>query len=288
MWFDWMFGAMDKDANGLGALGFKADEQISIDDDRVNVVLARHLEPAQFRTIIPPCATAKTLSGSRPPNQSLMKVNKGIAEWLRGPLLVVGVRIANKQTIDASFDLVAEDFRHAVDNLGGQYCASSMHHMFADFGACQSGRKQITAVRVNCVGDQQLCKRSTYQSVTEQGHFLRLDEKSDIPTPIAQRIGLELVMRNIAPAMHFRTKVSKMESQEIGMLNPPHQADNTGSFILARKDGKPLLPVHVLALSMYTDQRLKKAEYELNIRPTRANMNMHLLGRLSKEDFKKW
>jgi hypothetical protein len=72
------------------------------------------------------------------------------------------------------------------------------------------------------------------------------------------------------------------------MLNPPNQSENTGSLVVMRKDGKPLLPMHVQALFMYTSTKLMDPDHPKHACLTPDMLQIDRIDKVSKEDFVKW
>jgi hypothetical protein len=187
---------------------------------------------------------------------------------------------------DTSLDLGPMDLRHAVDNLQACYSIAAQKHIFIGHWHPTCHCKNVGAVRVNCLGDKELFKRATFESVTESVHYMA--GESEILTPVAEKIGLPLVVRKIAPAVGFHTAPAKMVNKQVGMLNPPLPANDTGSILVARRDGKPLLPIRVHALIVYTAEQLKEGGYTEDNYLDVGDVKLDRLQHVSKADFEKW
>jgi hypothetical protein len=166
--------------------------------------------------------------------------------------LVAGTHLDRAKANDTRPDLGPMDFSHAVDNL--QACLSAQASMNVLCGPEMCQCKAVVAVRVNCEGDREIHNREAFQLVSEHAHYLA--GNSEIATPVADKIGLPLIVRKIAPAVEFPTSPTQMINKHVFSLNPSHQAKDTGSLLVARKDGKPLFPLHVFALVLYAAERM--------------------------------
>ncbi|KAH7410154.1 hypothetical protein DE146DRAFT_674913 [Phaeosphaeria sp. MPI-PUGE-AT-0046c] len=184
----------------------------------------------------------------------------------------------------SSLDLGPVYFRHVVDNLRMAYCKFDelIDNMM---GLTGTGAR---TVRLDCMGDTNFFNRGGFESVLACP--VMLDEQTDIPTPVADKIGISLVVRKIPPAVlwpDFR-RPRRIENSQASMLNPPDQSMNTGSLVIVRRDGKPLHPVYVHALITYTALKLKDPKHSKNVCLTADTLLPHRIEHVSKEDFQKW
>jgi hypothetical protein len=249
-----------------------------------NPMLGRHIEPHHILLSLP---DAKTLcpccNKSHTSNDSLIQVDQELAGFFRGPILALGSYCeAAPSRKDSDLDLAPVDFRHIVDNLRMFYCNCE-----DDTRDLLNGR-DIRAVRLNCLGDIEFTERPTLEAVFEQKSALLAD--TEIPTPVADKIGMPLVVRKVPPAVVWRDprRPCRINNFKAAMLNPPHQPGNTGSLVLVRKDGKPLHPMHVEALFAYTATRLKDPNHSKDACLTAEMLQTERIDKVFKEDFRKW
>jgi hypothetical protein len=249
-----------------------------------NPILGRHIEPHHIllslpdpKTMCPCCNTSHALNGS------LTKVDQELADFFRGPILALGSYCeAAPSKKGSDLDLGPADFRHIVDNLRLIYC-----HCEDDTRDLLNGR-DIRAVRLNCLGDTEFTKRPTLEAVFEPKSVLLAD--TGIPTPVADNIGMPLIVRKVPPAVIWRDpcRPCRINNLNAGMLNSPHQPENTGSLVFVRKDGKPLHPMHVEALFAYTAIRLQDPDHPKDACLTAEMLQTGRIDKVSKEDFRQW
>jgi hypothetical protein len=277
---------------------FKNLEQFGIGEGRIkegtieqvsrNPMLDRHIEAHHILLSLPeahvmcPCCTTD-LS----PNASLVTVDRELADFFRGSVLATGVHCEQdfmRETSD--LDLGPVDFRHAVDILRMIYCQCEDGTRLLLQGG--GGGEDVKAVRLNCVGDTQFVRRPSYEPVSESKCVLLAE--TEIPTPVADKIGLPLIVRKVSPAVLWRDphRPYRSKNPQAGILNPPNQLADTGSLVLVRKDGKPLHPVHVQALFAYTAAKLKDPNHPESDCLTPNMLRLERLDQITKEDFQKW
>jgi hypothetical protein len=212
-----------------------------------------------------------------------MTVDRELAEFFRGPVLAMGVHCDSDFVREASdLDLGPVDFRHAVDILRLSYCQCE------DDTRLLLEDNSVKAVRLNCDGDTKFVHRPSLEAVAESKSVLAV--QTEIPTPVADKIGLPLIVRKVAPAVLWRNprRSCRTKNHQAGILNPPNQLEDTGSLILARKDGKPLHPIHVQALFSYTATKLKDPNHPDHQCLTADMLLPERMDLISKEDFQKW
>jgi hypothetical protein len=273
---------------------FKDLEQYGVSEDRIqnndlqeiaqNPMLLRHIEPHHIVLSIPEAAKlCPCCNANHAYNDSLNKVDPELADFFRGPILAVGTYCGGASVRKTShLDLGPVDFRHIVDNLRLIYCSCE-----DDTRAMLHG-KDIPAVRLNCVGDIDFADRPTLEAVFEPKSALLAH--TDIPTPVADKIGLPLVVRKVSPAVLWRDprRPCRIINNQAGILNPPRQSTNTGSLVVTRKDGRPLHPMHVQALFMYTSTKLMDPDHPKHACLTPDMLQIDRIDEVSKEDFIKW
>ncbi|KAF2846136.1 hypothetical protein T440DRAFT_522056 [Plenodomus tracheiphilus IPT5] len=134
-----------------------------------------------------------------------------------------------------------------------------MEDVFSKIGCVN---QEVLAVRLNCVGDKFVGGRPSYESVHENTDFLSPESKRPIPIATHRKINCY-----------------------IDILNPPQQELGIGSVIVARRDGKPLLPTHMLALACYATESLKDPNLPKNACITPHMLNIERIGLLPKDGF---
>lgn len=234
----------------LEQLGLTAEliEARSWDELPCNPMLARHIERHYILFSLPeadklcPCCNPDA-----EPNESLVKVDSELSNHFRGPVLVLGSHCESDTTRKPSNpDLGPVDFRHVVDHLRMFYCRCE-----DDIRNLMKG-KDVKVVRINCKGDMQFLDRPILEAVSEPKSALLLD--SEIPTPVADKIGLQLIVRKVPPAVVWRDtrRSCRILNEKTRLLNPPELPSDTGSVVIHRKDGRPLHPLHIRGLLGYT------------------------------------
>lgn len=287
IWVRYEHGHDHPSLESLSGLGFGGTE--GLNEVSHNVMLARHSEPHHIVLSLPevknlcPCCTSY-----QKPNKSLIKVDEEVADFFRGPVLAFGKYCkGNPVHAPSDLDLGPMAFRHVVNALRHIYCQceDETRLIFHNEDLRVNG---ITAVRLNCVGDKYFLKRPTFESVREVASSP--STATYFPTPVADKIGLPLIVRQVPPAVLWRdlSRPSRLENGNASMLNPPHQLTDTGSLVLARKDGVPLLPVHVQAIISYTAEKLKLPCHPNAACVSNQNLDVGCIEVLSKDDFKRW
>jgi hypothetical protein len=250
-----------------------------------NPMLLRHIEPHHIAVSLPEAkAMCSCCNTDLAPNGSLVKINPDLLGFLRGPVIAMGTHCdADEEKKAASLNLGPADFRHVVNFLRMAYCKCEDDHRRA-----LAGGGGVKAVRLNCDGDTFFLGRPMFEAVIEPKSTLLAE--SDIPSPVADRISLPLIVRKVPLAMVWRDSCQpyRMDNKWGRSLNPPHQSENTGSLVLLRKDGKPLHPVHVHALFAYTVMTLKEPSHPHDACITAEMLHPIRIEQASKEDCEQW
>jgi hypothetical protein len=169
-----------------------------------------------------------------------------------------------------------------VDGLRGLYCRyeDHFHRMFS--------KNNVKAVRLNCVADIEFMEYMGVEATLEP-KFVLLTE-SEIPTPVADKIILPLIVHKVSPTVAWRDSRRPCRTiyYKAGILNPSHQSDHTRSLVLVRKDGKPLHPMHIHALFGYTAEKLKDPKLPENVCITAAMLLPTRIDHISEEGFQKY
>jgi hypothetical protein len=249
-----------------------------------NPMLDRHIESHHIILSVPeaaklcPCCNEGHVS-----NDSLIKIDQELADFFRGPILAVGTYFGGAPVRTTShLDLGPVDFRHIVDSLRLLYCQCE-----DDTRAMLNG-KDLRAVRLNCEGDIGFVDRPTHEAVFEPKSTLLAP--TEISAPVADKIGMPLIVRKVSPAVVWRDprRPCRLKNLQAAMLNPPYQPENVGSLIVVRKDGKPLHPIHIQALFLYTATKLKDPDHPKHACLTPDMLLSNRIDTVSKEDFLEW
>ncbi|KAF2728889.1 hypothetical protein EJ04DRAFT_590248 [Polyplosphaeria fusca] len=134
----------------------------------------------------------------------------------------------------------------------------------------------VKCVRINCIGDEQICKRPRFESVGV-GLADPIFSENDT-SDIADRAGFPIIMRKFSPDpkwlnlgrkdnpsvlyglqnvnatfLNISCKLSGNIADGVDgfALAPKKYHDYPGSIIVARRDMRPLLPIHAEALCAY-------------------------------------
>lgn len=271
-------------------LGFLAEKVAETEWPELSCSLLlghRHIEPHHILVSQPavadmcPCCTSY-----ENPNRSLTKVDQELGDFFRGAVLALGTNCKDDVVrTPEKLNLTPMDFRHVIDMLRIKY---STHEETMRSIVHSKKPDLIRAVRLNCIADTHYLRRPTLEAIRELPDILEMD--THISTPVAEKIGIPLIVRQVPPALAWRgpSNPSRMLNHTATMLNPPMQPATTGSLIVARKDGKPLLPVHIHALITYTATKLKKSVHRPNACIFAVDLDASLIQHVDKEDFEKW
>lgn len=286
LWLRFDPGHSHPNLDHLAQLGVMKDviEPGTFDELSHNPMLRRHIQDHHVLLSLPeaehlcPCCNTDFNA-----NNSLTDIDQELTTIFRGTILAFGVHCEmDCEKKPLNLDLGPLDFRHVVDHLRMLYCGME------DANRLMLEGKGIRAVRLNCVGDTTFLNRPGFESVV--GSKLDLTKESEITVPVADTIELPLIVRKISPAVIWRDarRPSRLKNFQAGILNPPSQAENTGSLIITRKDGKPLHPVHIHALITYTALKLKNPHHSENACLTADMLLPDRKKHMSKDDFQKW
>ncbi|KAH9861371.1 hypothetical protein J1614_011117 [Plenodomus biglobosus] len=286
MWMKWTEGHNHPGHDALAPLGFNAGQRNGhgAREFKYNEILNRHIEPQHLGMLLPEIDRLSPYN--LPLNQNLASIDSEMGSWLHGPVLVWGLRCEGDVCNTASLNMGPMDFRHAIDEIRTGYDLTARNDEV--FAKTLCPLHQVVAVRLNCVGDTIVGSRPSYESVVED--IAMLKSESELSTPIADYVGIPLIVRKVAPGVLWRDRHLRKRKRNhyVDILDPLQQALHTGSVIVARKDGKPLLPTHMLALACFTVHSLKDPKLPKNACITPDMLQMDRLDLLPKDGFKRW
>lgn len=212
------------------------------------------------------------IDGSKP-NQSIARVistRPGQYHDWRGPIFAYG-KIGLGVDQNKCRDLDMDDFRHIFDYF--------LSYNYTPATATKASPSQvIKGVRINCLGDQKICNKPSFEPV----EILSTDPifKTHDTSGVANRIGFRIFTRRFPPNpawandqdnkafnngspfnnqdatyLHLccdpKTSLS-LETETLGWGFASLQWQNhVGSVLVVRQDKKPLHPLHVEALCKY-------------------------------------
>ncbi|KAI4639967.1 hypothetical protein J4E93_008766 [Alternaria ventricosa] len=220
-----------------------------------------------------------------PINKSLMDIDPELARLHgKGHVLAWGCHCPEDRRKTSDLNCTPADFRHAVDALRKNHYKDSLRAK--EVISRKTGG--VLAVRLTCVGDKLFFGHPTYESQIEPRSILSKD--SQVPCPVADKVGIPLIIRKEPPALSWRDRdfESRRENHNAAMLNPPTQKTKTGTLIIARKDGKPLLPTHLFCLIIYTGERLQDPQFGEDGPRLPSMMLQSRLNLVSPEDFEEY
>ncbi|KAF1849176.1 uncharacterized protein K460DRAFT_330886 [Cucurbitaria berberidis CBS 394.84] len=217
------------------------------------------------------------------PNQSISKLDSDLARFCQGAIVAWGVH--HTSDIDkrpSDVHLGPADFRSVIDEM------RLVEHFWNEkFHELSLGQKGTIVVRLNCQGDQQFLDRPI---IEEHVGLLAGCHESQIPTPVADRVGLPLIAYQNTPARVWRDYAphSGRQNHKACLLNPGQQTAETGSVTLGRKDGKPLLLAHVHALLSYTAAKMADSAPSDLACITPDMLHAERINQVSKENFERF
>jgi hypothetical protein len=193
------------------------------------------------------------------------------------------------------------DFRHIIDWLRTEHYRVTIEQQRL------VQHKDIRGVRINCKGDVKISDRPDFEAAHVQD-FLFDGQDDTLHIPIADKIGLPLVVHSLSHALPWRGRhidATGFHTQAHNLLfhemNPTQWLMETGRILVARKDKKPLLPVHVEGLHHYCrwlgkvygePTPLKDGDPERDVRPEMdpqyREQAKYMVGRASKGEFLKY
>jgi hypothetical protein len=246
-------------------------------------------------------------------NQSLLKIDKELSQWIHGPFIAMGLN--GPFTLDGEpkkgpwheqvYDLEPIDLRHIVDRMRGEYFRSGMEFKIYEEG-CQ---EKVKGVRIESVGDRNICCRPAYTSVDAVKSLC--SEETDLVTPLADKIGVPLVLRKLPHSLAWRGRhvlgspcatnhapgVLDIQKQLDYLRSLPPLPDNqvrdmweeidkvsgnVGSYVAVRKDGQLLEPMFMQGLEIYGKVKIREAI----LGPNKSGMWVKdILAEVSKEEW---
>lgn len=230
-------------------------------------------------------------------NKSLFKVDKELGENFIGPIITFGRTIDEDRLRTEPIDLDIGDFRHIMDKLRTDYDAELRKCVVT------TSVQGVPAIRVNCLGERRVFKCPHFEEVRMMAEKFRADEN---PGNFAShRIGIPLLLAKIQPGLSWRKRefdgvpanynieYSYLQlcffSTEIdlkGQLSEKQIHDRVaghGTFVVMRKDKKPLHAFHLQAIAQYLHEKLRA--YRQNAENDKFFRLADFLGLISKKDF---
>ncbi|KAF1849175.1 uncharacterized protein K460DRAFT_365085 [Cucurbitaria berberidis CBS 394.84] len=288
-------------------LGLKNTDLYPIDYFKENAVLHRQIDGdiVLLARIHDLNTNEAMLFGN--PNKSLAKIDKELTNYWKGPLLAYGAR-TDVGWPDQCYDLGPVDLRHVVDYLSVAHSKRSIEQNMYTIGDGEKTR----GVRFNCVSDQQICQRTQFEPMDILKSVC--DGESELKATVAEKAGFPLVFRKLTFALCWRSRshqdFSYAENPSAAFFDPGTLLDTTwldtalrfgnptsaidqqmkfakqmGSLIVVRKDGEPLTPMLMKALTEYAQQKTNEAFESENEPHTLASQ---VLDSISPERFRKW
>jgi len=184
-------------------------------------------------------------------NKSVRKVDEELTDVIFGSIIALGMYRDADNRIQ-SYDLGPLEFRHIIDNL------RIIHRLRVYLLKKTVTGPSVKGIQWDCHGDASLCQGETRLSVDVP--VASLPSQSEVPSWIADQIGVPLLVQKLPPALAWRDR--KMVGGEPCMHNSfvytmnPFNDDGAldhcpGSILITRKDGKPLLKAHLMAIEIY-------------------------------------
>lgn len=225
--------------------------------------------PIQFDLVLdrPLCDTVQLayrdtyLIDGSPPNRSVASITAShrVPHPWRGPFVAYGkVGLGYDQIRCRDLDMV--DFRHVADYFLS-YGSTPAPSAFSLAAASAQG------VRINCAGDQEVFHRPQFEAVeiADSDPILSIERET---SDIAQQIGLPIFTRRLQHNPIWVMKETSTNNQAATFLHlccdpnaessilgwgwaPLQWQNDVGSVLVMRQDKKPILPLHVEALSTY-------------------------------------
>ncbi|KAF1911542.1 hypothetical protein BDU57DRAFT_551964 [Ampelomyces quisqualis] len=188
-------------------------------------------------------------------NTSLCAIDEELADIMFGPLIFYS----------PTRDLNPTDFRTIVDMLRWDYY--SRWHIRGP--PQQFSLATVPSVMVNCWGDVHFCHQPDCAPIPLPKMALEPDCPRTIALPIGDLVGIPLVGVKAMPSLPWRDRafqspggIGTSSNRGIFGMQPSIGEDPVGSVMVARKDGKMIDKVHVLALNRYCRSVTKDMEMD--------------------------
>ena len=196
------------------------------------------------------------------PNLSIASLPGSPTVYWRGPVVAYAMKGLE---IDPRFckDLDLVDSRSAVDEL-----LFYANLVLKDIDQRTRERENVMGVKINCHGDQKTFGAKPFEAIEIPRVHPIFDHNEE--SEIAERIGLPILTRKYPPNQAWADEKNWKESlgpycnQPATFLHlscdkksstwgwaPPQWQNRVGSVLVVRKDRKPLLPLHMEAISRY-------------------------------------
>ncbi|KAK8241435.1 hypothetical protein IWZ00DRAFT_70361 [Phyllosticta capitalensis] len=212
------------------------------------------------------------LEGGSKLNQCIRAItNTSTTPYWCGPIVALGCKgFEYYSSTEKMRDVNLSDFRHLVDYFDLWDKGGSEHQQST------KDKDMVSGVRINCLGDFQVCKRPKFEPVEVSLSDTVFCGNTGIDrwtSDIADRIGLPVFTRKYSPDARWAEQKSALDgssyenNQEATFLHlnckdrpgdfmgwgwvPMDWQSGSGSVLVVRQDKKPLHPWHLEALSEY-------------------------------------
>ncbi|KAI4945114.1 hypothetical protein J4E91_008091 [Alternaria rosae] len=148
----------------------------------------------------------------------LLEIDPELARLHReGHVLAWGCHCPEDRRKTSDLSCTPAEFRHAVDALTKSHYKDSLR--VKEVISRKTGG--VLAVRLTCAGDKLFFGHPTYESQIEPRSIL--SKESQIPCPVADKVGIPLIIRKEPPTLSWRDRdfESRRENHNAAMLNPP-------------------------------------------------------------------
>jgi len=180
-------------------------------------------------------------------NSSTAAIDKELPLTLFGPLLFYSL----------GSDLDATEFQNLVGKL--RWRDNARLHII---GPTQDFKlPTVQSVLANCLGDMRICHQPDFAEYPLPAYALDSDNRALLNLPIGMLIGIApVVIKSNRPGLPWRgrmirdtdgTMLPPEMNRLLAIIHPRMYSVRPGSLIIARKDRRPLLKVHVMALRRY-------------------------------------
>jgi hypothetical protein len=99
---------------------------------------------------------------------------------------------------DRPYHLTPLDLHHIIDNMRAEHFESGREFKIYQEGSVE----KVKGVRMNCHGDHKICHQRTQVNVDVAKVLCSQD--SDLPSPLADKIGVVLVIRKVPNTLAWR------------------------------------------------------------------------------------